>query len=485
VRRERRRLPDPIVGLITIGVIAVAVYAIFVGLPFGGGFEVKAVLQNAPQIQPGSKVRIAGVDVGKVTGTEPGKGTTAVIKMELDDSALPLHKDATLKIRPRTFLEGGMFVDLHPGTPGSPTMGDGYTIPVSATATPVLLGHATADLRSATRDNLRYLFHAARQAVEGDAPQALHDAQKHIAPAFLGIAQVAEASQGEKHGDLTGAVRSTGQTMTALASRDEQLATLLTGLNRTARALGNRRAEVGRSLEELDPLLAEVRPAETEANDLFPSVRSFAAEIRPGIRRAPATLHLALPFLDQAEGIVQPRELPALISQADPAIRSLARQEPSLTEVLRLVTPVMDCLHHSAYPTLTAKIQDPPLTTGDPVYRELLHALPGDGSVAQNFDGNGPQVRYHAGFGDRTVSVAVPGLGSPVVGLTSQPLLGSRPRFTDHVPPFEPRSTCATQQAPNLQADTGPGEPSVAADKPALLRGLRDLAKRLERRKRR
>jgi hypothetical protein len=272
--------------------------------------------------------------------------------------------------------------------------------------------------------------------------------------------------------------------MAALASRDEQLATLLTGLNRTAGALARRQDEVGRSLEELDPLLSETRPALAELNRLFPTARIFAAELRPSIRRAPETLRLALPFLDQAEGILRPSELPALITQADPAIRALARQEPDLEEVLRLVTPVMDCLHHSGYPTLTAKIEDPPLTTGEPVYRELLHALPGQASVAQDFDGNGPQVRYHAGFGDRTISTSAPGTGSPIVGLVTQPLLGSRPRFTREVPPFRPNDKCADQQTPDLRAQTGPAPVAVPANRPALLRGLRRLAKQLERRRR-
>src|SRR5207247_1624533 len=108
-----------------------------------------------------------------------------------NDSALPLHRDATLKVRPRTFLEGGMFVDLHPGTPGTPELKDGDTIPVSSTATPVLLGHATADLRSATRDNLRYLFHAARQAWAGGAGATARGAR----PAAFGGA--AGARRGE------------------------------------------------------------------------------------------------------------------------------------------------------------------------------------------------------------------------------------------------------------------------------------------------
>ena len=42
--------------------------------------------------------------------------------MEIDEKGLPIHKDATLKIRPRIFLEGNFFVDLKPGSPSSPTL---------------------------------------------------------------------------------------------------------------------------------------------------------------------------------------------------------------------------------------------------------------------------------------------------------------------------------------------------------------------------
>ena len=52
---------------------------------------------------------------------------------------MPIHKDATLKIRPRLFLEGNFFVDMTAGTPGRPTIDDGDTIPVTQTAYPVQL----------------------------------------------------------------------------------------------------------------------------------------------------------------------------------------------------------------------------------------------------------------------------------------------------------------------------------------------------------
>ena len=67
-------------------------------------------------------MRIAGVEVGKVTKVEPlHEGCEgALVTMRIDKHGLPLHDDATFAIRPRIFLEGNFFVDLSPGSPSAP-----------------------------------------------------------------------------------------------------------------------------------------------------------------------------------------------------------------------------------------------------------------------------------------------------------------------------------------------------------------------------
>ena len=70
-------------------------------------------------------------------------------------TALPIHKDATLKIRPRIFLEGNFFVDLQPGTPSAPTLDDGDTLPMTQTASPVQLDEVLTSLQSDTRKALQ------------------------------------------------------------------------------------------------------------------------------------------------------------------------------------------------------------------------------------------------------------------------------------------------------------------------------------------
>ena len=90
-------------------------------IPFTHDFRVKAVFTQANSIRKNSPVRIAGVNVGKVKKIEREPGTTAaIVTMEIQDKGLPIHTDATMKIRPRIFLEGNFFVDVKPGTPSAP-----------------------------------------------------------------------------------------------------------------------------------------------------------------------------------------------------------------------------------------------------------------------------------------------------------------------------------------------------------------------------
>src|SRR3954452_24202033 len=158
-----RRWPkrsNAFIGL--MGAILAAVILFFgftKDIPFTHGFQLKAQFQSANSIRPNSPVRIAGVEVGKVksvTGVEGG--SAALITMELKDTALPIHEDATAKVRPRIFLEGNFFVDLKPGTPGAPDLPSGGTLKITQTATPVQLDEVLTSLQSDSREDLKALL---------------------------------------------------------------------------------------------------------------------------------------------------------------------------------------------------------------------------------------------------------------------------------------------------------------------------------------
>src|ERR1044071_8140205 len=101
-RARRRRGPrrsDAVVGLAAVIVAALVMYFGFTkDIPFTHGYLLKAQFESANSIRPNSPVRIAGVEVGKVKKIEGIEGSNgALLTMELDDAALPLHADATAK----------------------------------------------------------------------------------------------------------------------------------------------------------------------------------------------------------------------------------------------------------------------------------------------------------------------------------------------------------------------------------------------------
>jgi ABC-type transporter Mla subunit MlaD len=119
LRKDRKGMNPFTAGAIVLVIVVIAVYFGFTKhIPFTHGYRIKGVFTSAVSIRKNSPVRIAGVNVGKVTGVSRYKNSDlSVVSMELQDKALPLHKDATMKIRPRIFLEGNFFVDLRPGRP--------------------------------------------------------------------------------------------------------------------------------------------------------------------------------------------------------------------------------------------------------------------------------------------------------------------------------------------------------------------------------
>src|SRR3954462_3508667 len=126
---ENRRFSNFQIGLIAIVLTFIGFYLAFTkSIPFAGhGYQLKAIVQDAENIRAKSPVRISGVDVGEVsdvqhlTGANGDGQDAAVVTMDLKDTALPVRQDATLQLRPRLFLEGNLFVDLHPGSPSAPS----------------------------------------------------------------------------------------------------------------------------------------------------------------------------------------------------------------------------------------------------------------------------------------------------------------------------------------------------------------------------
>jgi phospholipid/cholesterol/gamma-HCH transport system substrate-binding protein len=476
-RKDRMGASPFTVGLLTLIVLAIGLYFGFAkDMPFSHGFRVKAVFESSNSIRKNSPVRIAGVNVGKVTAIEGKPGTdAAVVTMEIATKGLPIHKDATLKIRPRIFLEGNFFVDVRPGTPSSPTIDDGDTIPMTQTATPVQLDQVLTVLQSDTRDSLRKtldglgtgLSYKPSRAQDTDADpiargesagESLNDAIRYGERALRGTAVVADALLGSDDHDLSRLIAGLSRTAEGLGRNEDQLQDLVTNFNTTVAATASEATNLRASIALLGPTLRNADSALDSLNAALPNTRAFAREILPGVRETAETIDAAFPWIAQTRGLLGPDELQGVAKELSPATRDLAKVIDSSLKLLPQADLVAKCVTRVVLPTGDVKIDDGPLSTNTENYKEFWYTMVGLAGEGQNFDGNGMYVRFQPGGGDQTVSLGGSGnLPQKVFSNYIKPPLGTRPAYPAKPPPYKSDVPCYRSTPPDLNgAATGP-----------------------------
>jgi phospholipid/cholesterol/gamma-HCH transport system substrate-binding protein len=494
--RTRRRAPrSPFaVGLIALVVLGILVFLGFTkDIPFTRPYEVKATFESANSLRPDSPVRIAGVDVGKVKRVEAQDGTEgAVVTMAIDKAGLPLHTDATAKIRPRIFLEGNFFVDLSPGTPGAPELHDGDTLGVTHTATPVQLDEVLTALQSDTRQDLRDVLEGLGTALRSKpsaaddrdadpsargetAAQSFNDAYDDAGPAERSQSQVNEALLGEEPDqDLARLIEGTGRTAAGLVRNETQLKDLVSSFDATMGALASEERNLRASIRELAPSLENANGALASLNRAFPPTRAFAREILPGVRETPATIAASFPWIAQARALMSEPELQGLARDLSPATRDLARLTDSAIALLPQTDLASKCASRVVLPTGNVVIHDE-FDTGRENYKDFFYALVGLSGEGENFDGNGSYVRFQTGGGSQSVSLGKGSAGAaPQFGGLPTPPLGNRPFYPGKLPPYVSDKPCYEQELPDLNGPAAAKQaPSSGGATAARLNALR------------
>lgn len=467
-RGRRRPVSRATLGVVGLVIVSILVYIVFTKrVPFLHGYRLKANFASSNQLVVGfSPVRIAGVTVGKVTGVSDGPGDTTQVEMELKDTALPVHADAEVRIRPRLFLEGGFYVELSPGSPSAPALEDQAVLPLERTATPVQLHQILTAFDQDTLSELRSMLKELDIGLDNGGAEGFGRAVVAFGPVLRDTAIIAEASRGPRVHDVSEGIASTAKITQALASRENELRGLVTSLNTTTTALASRDTAVSQTIVQLDGLIRETPAALDSLDRVTPPLIRFVDTLRPSLRLAPPILDDTAATLAQLRGLTSSRELPALLTALAPALRTLPTLQDRLNVLFRLVTPVMDCLRERAVPILNSELPDGDLSTGLAVWQELAQGGGGVVGFAQNFDGNGFASRYLNGAGEQSFATGVvPGLGQ-LVSTVSEPISGSRPTWLGPgvIPPHRPDAACADQPLPDLgqRADGGPPSATVA-----------------------
>ena len=484
--RQRQPMPNWVLGLLAITIIAIASIVAFSGLlgmrmPWEGGYEVKAVFQSAQDLRRDAPVRIAGVNIGTVTKVEAlgsadvdgyeaqagedepeldqsGDQQAAVVTMDLQEDALPLKTDATFKIRPRLFLEGNNFVDLEPGSPSAEEIEEGHTYPVNQTAYSVQLDQILTTLQSDVRRNLKtFLDQFGNALVKHGGAEGFRELYRTSGPAGKFTSQVNEALLGTEDGDLGGVIRGLDRVVRGLGRNEETLANLVTDFATVSGSFAAEDVALGQAIETLPDVLRAADPAFANLNSAFPPLRAFAREALPGVESTAPALQDATPFISQLRRLVSQSELRGLVADLRPTIPRLANLTEETIPFLDEARALSSCFNEVIIPWSNDSVEavdDAGLYPHDDdsrVFEETGYVLTGLTGLGRNGDANGQWGRVLGQGGTNIIDFGDEFALVPYELLGGMPAMGSSKKtvFTDD-------HACETQEPPSLESGLGP-----------------------------
>ena len=202
---------------------------------FSDAYEINARFTDATGVLNGDPVKIAGVEVGKVSSFRVSEGE-AIVTMELNgDIELPENVIADIKFRN---LLGQRVINLErPESPSSERLPEGGTIPVENTK-PAL--------------DLSVVFNNLRPLIQSTNPEHINTVSRAVLAIFKG-----------REGDLEGVLGNLGELTTELAGKDQRLAKLVENLNEVTTILNQESGSVRQGIRQFTVFmeaLAEVTP---------------------------------------------------------------------------------------------------------------------------------------------------------------------------------------------------------------------------------
>jgi phospholipid/cholesterol/gamma-HCH transport system substrate-binding protein len=376
-------------------VIAIAALVVAVALAalamFGDGetYRVKAVFQNAGQLVNGNQVRVGGQPIGRITGIELDDRAQAVVTMEIEDEDLaPLHSGTRAAIRAAS-LSGiaNRYVSIHPGADSGREIPDGGEITADRTSAPVDIDVLFNTLDARTREGLRNVIRGSGTWYDGKAAEAA-ESTKYFPPFLFSTTELTRELALDQE-ILTRFVKDTAATVSAISERSDDLAGLVRNTGTAFRAIADEQASLDRALELLPDTLRR-------ANTTFVNLRATLDDLdRLVAESKPATRDLA-PFL---------RELRPLVSRARPTVadlRALIRSPGQNNDLIELTAkqPRLAQLTATVFPRAVRT-----LDRAQPVFEDvrgytpdLASWLANFGQLAASYDANGHYARVHPMF---------------------------------------------------------------------------------------
>jgi phospholipid/cholesterol/gamma-HCH transport system substrate-binding protein len=335
-----------ILGLFAIGLLATYIIVqnqrLRIPLLEEKPFELKADMSTAQAVTPGQgqTVRVAGVRVGDISAVDYENGH-AVVTMSIDRKFLPVYKNATILLRPKTGLKD-MFLELDPGTDTDPNSNDdefqnGDTIPLANTAPDTNVDQVLSALDGDTRAYLRLLLVGGGQGLNGRGKD-LGKLLGSLGPINRGLARL-NTEVAKRKENLATLIHNMNLLWGRVGEDGQGIQQLVSASNQALGAIASQAPDVARTVDLLGPTLRTTRVAlgytDKLAGVLGPTVNSlrpFARKLKPV---NDSLGNLAKTTYDPVKSDIRPfvRNARQPVRDLRPAAQNLVNATPRLTTV--------------------------------------------------------------------------------------------------------------------------------------------------------
>ena len=333
-----------VLGLLIVGLLATYILVqnqrLRIPLLEEKPFELKAEMTTAQAVTPGQgqTVRVAGVRVGDISSVDLENGH-AVVTMAIDRKFLPVYKDATILLRPKTGLKD-MFLELDPGTNYDPNSNDdefqnGGTISVANTAPDTNFDQVLSALDGDTRAYLRLLLTQGGEGLNGRGKD-LGKLLGSLGPINRGLARL-NTEVAKRKDNLARLIHNMNLLWGRVGEDGQGIQQLVSASDQALGAIASQSPDVQRTIGLLGPTLRTTRVALTKTDQLatvlgpaINSLRPFARKLKP-INDSLA--NLAKTTYSPVKNDIRPfvRNARQPVRNLRPAAKNLAAATPRLT----------------------------------------------------------------------------------------------------------------------------------------------------------
>jgi virulence factor Mce-like protein len=253
--------------LLAVGLPALLAFGLGAEKRAGGGYEVRAVFDNASFLTPGEDVKISGVKVGKVKTLDVTDDKKAAIVLEIVNAGFtPFHQDSHCSIRPQSLI-GERYVECTSGSDKSPELAripdgqDGagqHLLALEKTSSPVDIDLVSDIGRLPYRQRLALIINEFGAGLAGNGKN-LNEAIHRANPALRQTDEVL-AILAKQNRTLANLAADSDAVLAPLAAKRERVSHFVVAANETARATAERSADIERTFQKLPAFLNELKP---------------------------------------------------------------------------------------------------------------------------------------------------------------------------------------------------------------------------------